>query len=298
MFIQYYKGDPNHQILIQRNGKIRRSGLGLSFWYTPHNTNILAVPATSLAVGFSMNEHTQDHQELHVHGSVSFRINDPEQTASRLPFDIDPETGHPTTEGRQLLESRIITSVQSHFRPLIQAMTFEAALRAGDEWVDKLESQLASDPELAALGIVVEGVHLQELTPAPELRTALEAEYREALNQRADDAIYTRRFSAQRQEARLAKEKLEAEIEREKERESLVERQTTNQLKLAEAEAESSRLKLGPYAELSGQALLGLALKEFAEQPQHIGQLNLTPDLLSQVAGWMSQGNGSAGHAN
>ena len=298
MFIQYYKGDPNHQILIQRNGKIRRSGLGLSFWYTPHNTSILAVPATSLAVGFSINEHTVDHQELHVHGSVSFRVNDAEQTATRLPFEIDPETGRPTTEGRQLLESRIITTVQSHFRPLIQAMDFEAALRAGNEWVNELEARLKSDPELDSLGVVVEGMHLQELAPAPELRNALEAEYREALNQRADDAIYSRRFSAQQQEARLAKEKLEAEIEREQERESLVERQTANQLKLANTEAESSRLKLSPYAELSGQALLGLALKEFAEQPQHIGQINLTPDLLSQVASWMSQRNGSEGHSN
>lgn len=35
---RYYKGDPNHQILVQRQGRIRRSGLGLSFWYMPHTT--------------------------------------------------------------------------------------------------------------------------------------------------------------------------------------------------------------------------------------------------------------------
>ena len=94
---------------------------------------------------------------------------------------------------------------------------------------------------------------------------------------------------AQQQEARLAREKLEAEISREEERKELVERQTTNQLKQAEATAKAERLQLEPYAELSGQSLVGLALRQFAEHPQSIGQLNITPDLLSQLSTWMTR---------
>jgi hypothetical protein len=287
--LRYYKGDPNHQILVQRQGQIRRSGLGLSFWYLPHNTNILAVPATSLDAGFSLSEYTQDHQELHIHGSVSFRIADPLAAAGSLPFDVDPQTGRPTTQGRQLLESRVIAAVQSLFRPIVQEMAFEHALRAGAELVESLEARLKAEPELKALGLTVEGIHLLELSPAPELRKALEAEYRESLNKRADDAIYGRRFSAQQQEARLAKEQLESEISREEERTELVERQTANQLREAEAEAKAERMRLEPYAELSGQSLVGLALRQFAEHPQTIGQLSITPDLLSQLNGWMTR---------
>jgi len=294
--LRYYKGDPNHQILIQRQGQICRSGLGLSFWYMPHNTNILAVPATSLDAGFSLSEYTRDHQEMHIHGSVSFRITDPLAAAGSLPFDVDPKTGRPTTQGRQLLESRVIATVQSHCRPVVQEMAFEHALRAGAELVDSLESRLKGDPELEALGLAIEGIHLLELSPAPELRKALEADYRETLNKRADNAIYDRRFSAQQQEARLAREKLEAEISREEERKELVERQTTNQLKQAEATAKAERLQLEPYAELSGQSLVGLALRQFAEHPQSIGQLNITPDLLSQLSTWMTRK--SIGHAD
>ena len=287
--IRYYKGDPNHQILIQRQGRICRSGLGLSFWYMPHNTNILAVPATSLDAGFSLSEYTRDHQELHIHGSVSFRIVDPLAAAGSLPFDIDPQTGRPTPQGRQLLESRVIANVQSHCRPIVQEMEFEHALRAGAELVGSLERRLKGDPEFEALGMEIEGIHLLDLSPAPELRKALEAEYRETLNKRADDAIYDRRFSAQQQEARLAREKLEAEISREEERKELVEGQTANQLKQAEATAKAERLQLEPYAELSGQSLVGLALRQFAEHPQSIGQLNITPDLLSQLNTWMTR---------
>lgn len=291
--LRYYKGDPNHQILVQRQGQIRRSGLGLSFWYLPHNTNILAVPATSLDAGFSLSEYTQDHQELHIHGSVSYRITDPQAAAGSLPFDVDSKTGRPTTQGRQLLESRVVATVQSHCRPIVQEMAFEHALRAGAELVESLESRLKSEPEYDALGLAIEGIHLLELSPAPELRKALEAEYRESLNKRADDAIYGRRFSAQQQEARLAKEQLESEISREEERTELVERQTANQLREAEAEAKAERMKLEPYAELSGQSLVGLALRQFAEHPQTIGQLSVTPDLLSQLNGWMTRQDGA-----
>lgn len=286
---RYYKGDPNHQILVQRQGQIFRSGLGLSFWYMPHNTNILAVPATSLDAGFSLSEYTKDHQELHIHGNVSFRISDPLAAVARLPFDVDAKSGRPTSQGRQLLEARVIAIVQGHCRPIVQEMEFEHALRAGDELVSSLEERVGSEPELKALGLAIEGIHLLELSPAPELRKALEAQYREALNKRADDAIYGRRFSAQQQEAKLSTEKLESEIKREEERKKLVERQATNQLKEAEATAEAERLKLAPYAALSGQSLIGLALRQFAEHPQNIGQLHITPDLLSQLTTWMAR---------
>jgi regulator of protease activity HflC (stomatin/prohibitin superfamily) len=295
--LRYYKGDPNHQILVQRQGQIRRSGLGLSFWYMSHNTNILAVPATSLDAGFSLSEYTQDHQELHIHGSVSFRITEPLAAAGSLPFEVDADTGRPTVQGRQLLESRVIAAVQSHCRPIVQEMAFEHALRAGAELVGSLEGRLTEDSELKALGLTVEGIHLLELSPAPELRKALEAEYRESLNKRADDAIYGRRFSAQQQESKLAKDKLDAEISREEERKGLVERQTTNQLRQAEAEAKAERMKLEPYAELSGQSLVGLALRQFAEHPQTIGQLSITPDLLSQLSGWMTRQDGAKSDA-
>jgi hypothetical protein len=287
--LRYYKGDPNHQILVQRQGQIRRSGLGLSFWYLPHNTNILAVPATSLDAGFSLSEYTQDHQELHIHGSVSFRIADPLAAAGSLPFDVDPQTGRPTTQGRQLLESRVIAAVQSL-----------SADRAGDGLRARparrrragriAGSRLKAEPELKALGLTVEGIHLLELSPAPELRKALEAEYRESLNKRADDAIYGRRFSAQQQEARLAKEQLESEISREEERK----RNLSNARPPTSSERQKPRprpsgLRLEPYAELSGQSLVGLALRQFAEHPQTIGQLSITPDLLSQLNGWMTR---------
>ena len=64
--------------------------------------------------------------------------------------------------------------------------------------------------------------------------------------------------------------------------------QARNNLALAEAEAEADRLKLSPYGDLPPQALVGLALKEWAGNAGTIDSLSITPDLLSKVVSYVS----------
>jgi hypothetical protein len=87
---------------------------------------------------------------------------------------------------------------------------------------------------------------------------------------------------------------MDIEIEIEERRKELVSMQAENSLKLAEAEAKADEMKLNPYGNLAPQALIGLALKEFAGNAGRIGSLNITPDMLGQVISWVGgQGNGS-----
>lgn len=46
-------------------------------------------------------------------------------------------------------------------------------------------------------------------------------------------------------------------------------------------------MKLAPLTKLPTQVLMALAFKEWAANPAAIGQLNITPDMLTQVAGWL-----------
>ena len=46
-------------------------------------------------------------------------------------------------------------------------------------------------------------------------------------------------------------------------------------------------MKLNPYANLELQALVNLAVKQFADNADHIGSLNFTSDLLGQVINWI-----------
>jgi hypothetical protein len=64
--------------------------------------------------------------------------------------------------------------------------------------------------------------------------------------------------------------------------------QARNNLTLAEAEAKADELKLNPYAEMPPQALLALALKEWAGNAGNIENLSITSDILTKVASWVS----------
>ena len=125
------------------------------------------------------------------------------------------------------------------------------------------------------------------------MQKALEAEYRENLQRNADKAIYDRRGASVEEERKIQQREMDIEIEIEERRKDLVEMQAENSLKLAEAEAKADEMKLNPYGNLAPQALIGLALKEFAGNAGRIGSLNITPDMLGQVINWIGgQGNG------
>ena len=65
--------------------------------------------------------------------------------------------------------------------------------------------------------------------------------------------------------------------------------QAKNSLTLAEADATADELKLAPYGELPPQALVGLALKEWASNAGTIENLSITPDLLSKVVSFVAE---------
>ena len=141
---------------------------------------------------------------------------------------------------------------------------------------------------LKTLGVVVEGLHFTAITATPEMRKALEAEYREALQQKADQAIYARRAKAVEEERRIKQGEMATEVELENRKKELVDTQARNRLALAEAEAKAEELKLSPYGRLEPQVLIGLALKDWASAGGQIGNLTITPDMLGQLVGWVA----------
>ena len=152
---------------------------------------------------------------------------------------------------------------------------------------------MADESSLQKLGVVVESLYFNAITPTPEMQKALEAEYRENLQRNADKAIYDRRAASVEEERKIQQREMDIEIEVEERRKELVGMQAENSLKLAEAEAKADEMKLNPYGDLAPQALIGLALKEFAGNAGRIGSLNITPDMLGQVIGWIGgQDNG------
>jgi hypothetical protein len=289
MLINYYKGEPNTYVLCHRNGKLVQHGAGINFFYLPTTTSIAAVPLASQESQFIFNETTANFQEVSIQGSLTYRLTEPLELAQRLDFTVAPKTHLYKSEDPQQLVQRVVNSVQAHTRNEVIRRSLEDALGEVKELSTVVFKRVAEAPELKALGIELEGLHFTAVKATPEMQKALEADYRESLHKRADQAIYDRRKSAVDEERKIRESEMNTDVELENRRKDLVDMQAQNSLTLAEADAKADELKLSPYGELPPQALIGLALKEWASNAGTIENLSITPDLLSKVVSFVAE---------
>lgn len=266
-----------------RSGTVTRQGFGLSFFYTPFDTTVVAVPVTMQALPFVFTEATADFQDVAVQGQLSYRITAPEQAAALLDFSIDALTRRHRSDDPEKLESRLLSAVRAQARAWVQARPLEAVLGSADVLGAAMLAGVQSDAALAQMGVTVESLDLSSVSPTPETKRALEAEYREALLRRADEAVYSRRAAAVAEERRIRQSELSTEVELETGRKALVSRQAENKLTLAEADAKAAEMKLSPYAQLPARTLAGLALRDWAQKGGSIDALTVTPDLLTNL---------------
>jgi hypothetical protein len=288
MLVKYFKGEPNAHIVRYRNGKIVADREGASFWYLPLNTSVAAIPIVSQEAQFLFTETTANYQEVSIQGTVSYRITDPLLVARRLDFTVDTSTLRFKSDDPDKLVQRIVNLVQSHTRSRVNGLSLEQALIRVRELAVEVFEEIKKDAWIAQLGVALESLHFTAVKATPEMQKALEADYREGLQQRADQAIYARRAAAVAEERHIRESELNTDIELENRRKDLVDTQAENNLTLAEAEAKAEELKLNPYAAMPPQALMALALKEWAGNVGNIENLSITPDLLTKLASWAS----------
>jgi hypothetical protein len=288
MFISYYKGEPNTYVLRHRNGKLVQHGEGISFFYIPATTSVAVLPLGSQESPFIFTETTANFQEISIQGVLTYRLSKPLDLAKRLDYTVHPRTrGYASDDPEQLVQ-RLINCVQAHTRSEVSQRPLEKALMEVKALASAVSDQVAKAPELESLGIVLEGLHFAAVKATPEMQKALEADYRESLHRRADQAIYARRKAAVEEERKIRESELSTDVELESRRKDLVDMQARNSLALAEAEAKADELKLSPYGALPPQALAGLALKEWAANAGTIDSLSITPDLLGKVVSYVA----------
>ena len=289
MLIRYYKGEPNTYVLCHRNGKLLRHGAGINFWYLPQTSSIAAIPISSQDSPFIFNETTANYQDIAIQGILTYRLTDPNELAKRLDFTVHPRTHAYLSDDPEHLVGRLVNSVQAHLRSEINSLGLEEALTTIKDLASKVEDKVRNSNDLKDLHIELEGLHFSSVKATPEMQKALEADYRESLHKRADQAVYARRKSAVDEERKIRESEMNTDVELENRRKDLVDMQARNSLTLAEAEAKAEELKLEPYGEFPPQALVGLALKEWAANAGRIDNLSITPDLLSKVVSFVSE---------
>ena len=288
MMVMYYKGEPNTYTVSFKDGKVRKHGAGINFWYSPLTTTISAIPVASQESHFVFTETTADFQEVAIQGALTYRLNAPLEVASRLDYTVDPVRKHYKSDDPGKLVQRVVNVVQGHTRGLISQLSLEQALTSVGGIADDILARVAAAQDLASLGVVIEGLHFVSIKATPEMQKALEADFRESLSKRADQAIYDRRKAAVEEERKIRESEMNTDVELENRKKALVDTQARNELKLAEAQAKAEELKLSPYGDLPPQALVGLALREWAANSGSIDNLTITPDLLSKVVTYVT----------
>lgn len=258
--IQYLKANPTQYVLHYRNGKLRRSGAGLAFLYYQPAASIAVVPVSSADVPFIFNEMSADFQPLTLQGQLTYRVTNPELLASLLDYTIAAGVDQYRSEDPDKLPQRLVNLTQTLARAELQGRPLQEAIHASQQIADQVLHSLLKHPALPGLGVEILALTIQAVRPSPEMGRALEAEAREALLGRADDAIYLRRNAALEQERRIKENELNTEIAVEEKRRQIRETQADADL------AVEAKQQLLREAQLEGQVRLEI------ERAQLVGQ--------------------------
>lgn len=311
--LNFMKVPPTNYVMLFKYGKVKREGAGLSFFYYGPTSTIVVVPIASTDMPFVFQEATSDFQTVTIQGQFTYRVADPKRLASLLDYSVDSRRGS-TSEDPRKLPDRLVHTLQTLTRSIMQRLALKEALVSSDSIVAEALAKLRESESVAKLGIEVLSLSILAIKPTPETSRALEAEAREALQRRADEAIYARRNAAVEQE-RLIKEselkteiaveekkrqiretQMAGEIAVEEQRSKLIDHRVENERKDADSKAYALTETLKPLRGLdwktlmmlSGQTmdargLIALAFQEMAENAQKIGELNISPDLLASL---------------
>lgn len=209
--IRYIKVAPTGYLMQYKNGRIVQEGSGVSFLYFAPTTTLVLVPINSVDLPFIFQEVSRDFQSITIQGSITYQVSDPKRLASVLDFSIDADQRY-VSEDPQKLSQRLINAIQVFTRDELQKLTLQESLMASEPLVARVNSALENSKELSAIGIEVLNFSILAIKPNSETQRALEAEAREALLKRSDDAIYQRRNASIDQERAIKENELNTQI--------------------------------------------------------------------------------------
>jgi regulator of protease activity HflC (stomatin/prohibitin superfamily) len=312
VMLAYSKNPPTTYVLHYKNGKVRREGPGLAFWYFRPSSTIVAVPLASRDVPFAFSEVTADFQPVTLQGQLTYRIADPRRLSELLDFSVRP-AGQYVSDDPEKVAERLVQTAQIFARAVVQRLTLREALVSSDTIVADVVAALRDAAPVKMMGVEILSLTVLAIKPTPDIARALEADAREMLQRQADEAIYARRNASVEQERRIKESELQteiavqekqrfmreaqvaADISVEEKRSVLVERRSENERRDADTRAYALRATLEPVRDLDWRTLMALgggadpklmialAFRELAENASRIGELNITPDLLKSL---------------
>lgn len=250
--IKHIKFDSMTYVLHFKNGKIKREGRGLSFFYFVPNSSIAAIPMGSNDLPFIFNESTNDYQTVNIQGQISYQISNPKTLADILDFTVN-DNGQYKKNDIEKLNQRIINEAQTATSSFIHEIKLKDAIRSAKSIEEKILEGLRSSQAIAMLGIDILGANILGVQATPEMARALETETREKLQQEADQAIYERRNFAVEQERKIKESELNTEIAVEEKQKQIAEKKMEAEVQKADNDRKLREMKLAADIALENQ---------------------------------------------
>ena len=279
--VNYIKFDSMNYVIHYKNGKIKKEGRGLSFFYFSPNSSIVSIPVQSNDFQFVFNETTKDYQEVTLQGQITYKIQNPKQLAEALDFTVN-KNGQYIKNDYEKIQQRIINEAQTASATILQGLHLKEALRKLGEIESEVFNTIQQSKTVEMLGLEVLSINILGVTPNPEMARALEAQTRESLQKEADQAIYERRNFAVEQERIIKESELNTEIAIEEKQKQIVEKKMetdvvkqTNEQQLKEMEM-TSNISL----EEQKKALIDIQVtneKKEADVKEYVLNANLKP---------------------
>lgn len=317
--VRYVKVPATTYVMQLRNGRLVRQGAGLSFFYFAPPAVLVQVPVSSVDVPFVFTEVSADFQDVTVQGTITYRVVDPVRLSGLLDYTVDGR-GRYVSDDPNKLGERLVQVARTGSRAFIQGLRLKQLLQESAALALAIDQALRNSPTVTQLGVEVLEVNVISIKADPEMSKALQAEAREQLLKEADTAIYSRRNASVEQERTIRENEfrteivvaqkqrevreteMQAEIAVEEQRSALVETRVTNQRKEAEAHGAALAAVLAPMRDVDWRTLLAAqgraesgvlisaAFEEIAKNADRIGQLNISPELLTTLLASQSDG--------
>jgi hypothetical protein len=290
--IGYFKAQPTEYIVKYVSGRVGREGQGLAFFYFKHNTQVVAVPTSSVDANLVFNEVTRNFQAVTIQGQFTYRIHNPKRAAELLNFTLEPASHQYVSDDPERLAQRITNVIQMETRTEIQQRSLEEVLSQFETIAASVQGRIKTSALLEPLAAELLNVYFVSAKPTPEVAKALEADYRETLMRKADMAIYARRAAAVEQERQIKENELNTEITLEEQRRRLIDLQSQNALREAEGRgkaleeearyrARAKQMEVEVYGGLDPRKVLALALNELGQNAERIGNLTVTSEIIA-----------------
>lgn len=307
-FIAHLRSDASSHIIHYRAGKLAKSGRGLAFWFFPQSASLAELPIDDREMSLFVKGRSKDFQDMSVQGNISWHIANADRTAERVDFTIGLNNGLLQSDSIDKIEGRIIGLANQAVVQYFAEASVRELLDAGlDPVRARIEGALVDASALIDIGVQIVAVRLSKIAPSAELERALQTPTFEALQQKADEAVFERRALAVDKERAIAENELANKTELAKRETQLIAQEAENARARAvsvaeagqiEADAEAARIttvqgaqaktekdRIAIYRDLPSHVLMGLAAREFAGKMKGVNNLNVTPDLLSALVG-------------